>query len=177
MNDRAGGGEGAAGELCGGATAKEVEGLTTLRGEVKGGGVAGSAEAPYGEDGIDDRGGEVNRFGESRSSLELNGRRMRRRVTDDAASEGRGGGPAGNVGEAGGLAGVADVDAADGAGGAGPGDSVGMCDGGYRDRAGGKKKRGHWIYKQAFQLHSHSPLMSNEGPGRFFIGLGMREVN
>jgi hypothetical protein len=37
-----------------------------------------------------------------------------------------------------------------------------MCEGRCRDRAGSKKERAHWIYKQAFQLHSLSPLMSKK---------------
>jgi len=68
-----------------GPAARRLKGLTALGGEVKGGRNCGLTQAPYGEDGIDDRGRERDRLGESRSSRELNGRRMRGRIADDAA--------------------------------------------------------------------------------------------
>ena len=117
VNDGAGRGEGAAGELCGGSATEKVELLTTLGGEVKGRRGTGSTEAPYGEDGIDHRRRKADRFADTRSSLQLNGRRMRRRIAYDTAGKRRGWRPTGNVREAAGLARVRYVDAADGAGG------------------------------------------------------------
>ena len=100
VDDRAGGGEGAAAEFGGWAAAEQREGLSALGGEVKGGRRFWLTEAPDREDGIDDGGREGDRFGEGRSSFELNGGRVRRRIADDAARKGRGGSPTGNVGEA-----------------------------------------------------------------------------
>ena len=131
---------------------------------VSGGRRSWLTEAPNREDGINHGGRESDRFREGRSSFELNSGRVRRRIADDAVRKSRGRSPTGNVGEACGLPGVGNANGAGRSEIAEPGlpevaeDQlvhviVSACASAEK-RAGGEKKSGHWIHKQAFELHS-----------------------